>query len=64
MAVNEAQIREVAERLFADMDTNKNGKLEPSEVRKMTEDTAKSYRPNEPLTEEEIEENFNKLDKN
>ena len=64
MAVTEAQLREVAEKLFTEMDTNKNGKLEPNEVRKFTEQTTKAYKPNEPFDEAEYEATFQKLDKN
>ena len=34
--VNEQEIRQVAEKLFSDMDSNQNGMLEESEVREFT----------------------------
>ena len=37
MAVTKEALKEVAEKLFAEMDTNKNGRLEKKEVREFTE---------------------------
>ena len=37
MAVTKEQLAEVAEKLFKEMDTNNNGKLEKNEVRNFTE---------------------------
>ena len=64
MSVTKEQLNEVAEKLFAEMDTNKNGKLEKEEVRKFTVETMKVIKPNAEFNEEEFEANFTQLDKN
>ena len=64
MAVTKAQLEEVANKLFTEMDTNGNGKLEKAEVRSFTEETMKVIKPGQPFNEEEFEENFKVLDKN
>ena len=64
MAVTKEALKEVAEKLFGEMDTNKNGRLEKKEVREFTEQTMKVVKPNDPFDEAEFEANFTKLDKN
>ena len=64
MAVTRAQLAEVAEKLFAEMDTNQNGRLEKDEVKRFTQETMKVIKPGQAFNEEEFEENFKVLDKN
>ena len=64
MAVTKAQLEEVANKLFTEMDTNGNGKLEKAEVRAFTVETMKVIKPGQAFNEEEFEENFKVLDKN
>merc|ERR1712032_1170895 len=64
MAVTKEALQEVAEKLFKDMDTNNNGKLEKNEVKSFTMETMKVLKPGQPFNEEEFEENFANLDKN
>ena len=63
-AVTEQSLMEVCEKLFAEIDINKNGKLEKSEVRSFTEQTMKHIKPGQPFDEAEFESNFAKMDKN
>ena len=46
------------------MDTNKNGKLEKSEVKDFTMKTMKVIKPDAEFNEQEFEDNFTSLDKN
>ena len=64
MSVTKDQLTEVAEKLFAEIDTNKNGKLEREEVRKFTQETMKIVKPNSDFNEDEFNANFETLDKN
>ena len=64
MSVTRAQLTEVCEKLFTEMDANKNGKLEKDEVRKFTAETMKVIKPNADFNEAEFEENFKELDTN
>ena len=64
MSITKEQLTEVAEKLFKEMDTNNNDKLEKTEVRTFTVETWKVIKPNQEFSEEEFENNFQKLDKN
>ena len=65
MSVTKAQLEETAEKLFNDIDTNKNGTLEKSEVLAFSKAMMKLLKPEkEDFDEEKFEENFKKLDKN
>ena len=64
MAVTRAQLAEVAEKLFAEMDTNQNGRLEKEEVKRFTQETMKVIKPGQPFDEAEFETNFVNLDTN
>ena len=64
MAVTKEQLAEVAEKLFQEMDKNKNGKLEKEEVRSFTVETMKVIKPGSAFDDAEFEENFTQLDKN
>ena len=64
MAVTKQALEEVAKNLFKEMDLDKNGKLEKSEVKKFTEKTMQVIKPGEAFDEKEFEDNFKKLDKN
>ena len=55
MAVTKAQLEEVANKLFTEMDTNGNGKLEKAEVRAFTVETMKVIKPGQAFNEEEFE---------
>ena len=64
MSVTKEQLTEVCEKLFTEMDANKNGKLEKTEVRSFTEQTMKVIKPDAPFNEAEFEDNFKVLDVN
>ena len=65
MSVTKAQLQETAEKLFADIDTNNNGKLEKNEVLAFSKAMMKVLKPEkEDFDEDKFEENFKKLDKN
>ena len=65
MSVTKDQLKETAERLFTDIDTNNNGKLEKDEVREFSKAMMKVIKPDKTdFDEEKFEDNFKKLDKN
>ena len=64
MAVTKESLKEVAEKLFTQMDTNQNGKLEEDEVRKFTQETMKHLKPEEGFNENDFKVNYAELDKN
>ena len=64
MSVTKEQLTEVADKLFAEMDANKDNKLSKEEVKKFTIGTMKVIKPDAEFQEDEFEENFKVLDKN
>ena len=62
--VTEAQLREVAEKLFASIDTNGNGSLEESEVREFSRQMLERVKPDGNFDEEKFQETFRAMDKN
>ena len=64
MSLTEADLRVQMEQLFAVIDTNRNGKLEKSEVRQFTLDLHNQTKPGQPFDEDGFENHFENLDKN
>ena len=64
MSVTKEQLTEVADKLFNEMDANKDGKLQKEEVKKFTIGTMKVIKPEAAFDEAEFEENFKTLDVN
>ena len=62
--VDEAMIREKAELLFAQIDTNQNGALELNEVREFSRGIFLQVSPNGNFDEAKFQETFNAMDKN
>ena len=56
--VNEDQIREAAEKLFASIDLNQNGWLEQDEVREFSRQMLNKVMPNQPFDEAKFLETF------
>ena len=55
---------ETAEKLFASIDTNQNGKLEESEVREFSRGMLQRVKPDAEFDEEAFQVNFQAMDKN
>ena len=64
MSVTKEQLTEVCDKLFMEMDGNKDGKLQKEEVKKFTIGTMKVIKPEAEFNEEEFEDNFKTLDVN
>ena len=62
--VTKAALTEMCDKLFNEIDTNENGKLEKEEVRQFTEQTQKLIDPNAKLDAAEFEEQFKIMDVN
>ena len=62
--VSEAQLIETAEKLFASIDTNGNGKLEESEVREFSRGMLLRVKPDAEFDEAAFQTNFQAMDKN
>ena len=63
-SVTEAQLMETAEKLFAQIDINQNGKLEESEVREFSIQMLHRVKPDAEFDEAKFAENFQLMDKN
>ena len=64
MSVTREQLKEVAEKLFSEIDINGNGKLEKSEVRAFSEGIFNNVNPGEKFNVEQFEQSFATMDKN
>ena len=64
MSVTKEQLTNIAQEMFEQIDTNKNGSLEKSEVRAFSEQMMKNLKPDAEFDEARFEENFAALDKN
>ena len=62
--VTEEQLMETAEKLFAQIDTNGNNRLEKSEVREFSVQMFQRVKPDGEFDEDKFEENFSTMDKN
>ena len=62
--VTEEQLMETAEKLFAQIDTNGNNRLEKSEVREFSVQMFQRVKPDGEFDEDKFEENFATMDKN
>ena len=64
MSITKSQLREVAETMFKDIDTNGNGALEKEEVKAFSIRMMEKLKPDAEFNEEKFEQNFADLDKN
>ena len=64
MSVTKEQLSTIAQQMFDQIDANKNGSLEKSEVRTFSEQMMKNLKPDAEFDEARFEENFATLDKN
>ena len=64
MSITKEQLRGVAENMFTEIDTNKNGALEKEEVREFSKRMMETLKPDATFDEVAFEENFAALDKN
>ena len=62
--VTEEQLRETAEKLFEQIDTNQNQKLEKSEVREFSIQMLHRVKPDQEFDEAKFEQKFAAMDKN
>ena len=62
--VSEAQLIETAEKLFASIDQNGNGKLEEAEVREFSRGMLLRVKPDAEFDEAAFQQNFYSMDKN
>ena len=64
MSITREQLRAVAESMFAEIDTNKNGSLEKEEVKEFSKKMWCRIKQDKEFDESTFEDNFDSLDKN
>ena len=64
MSVTEADIQTQMEELFQIIDVNRNGKLEPAEVKAFMQRLHQQQNPGAPFEEDTFEDHFESMDKN